>query len=375
MVDLGKCVWVGPWESYAHQTGVQGMIVSYGETKGNSHAFCWDINRRVFSRHKEDERKYIAERMKDYRAEDNETHFLFFDQSECAYYPDYKKAIVCSNSEHLILTLNSKAITRTWLRNTEKMLPYIIGPIGSFCWSDLLGIYPGVHQFFIQDERSTGGFSCYRAQDREEFESCCSAHSVYRTVTISPYLESYRVFSQNILISEESIVCFQPSEQLVAQCKLGPLYGGSDYSCFLALEKSQQAMIMDIGERVAKRLQRIGYRGFVGIDSLLYNEAVFFLEINPRFQSSTDMLNKELRCHGLPNVFQLSLDAFYNAPKVTRIAGDLSKLRITAKRKEYTWEKPGDEDKVILDAESIMDGMGKEYDYYEKGVFLSYHSS
>ena len=38
----------------------------------------------------------------------------------------------------------------------------------------------------------------------------------------------------------------------------------------------------------------MGYKGILGIDYLIEGDRIYFLEINPRFQESTPLINLEL---------------------------------------------------------------------------------
>ena len=63
---------------------------------------------------------------------------------------------------------------------------------------------------------------------------------------------------------------------------------------------------------IGKLLQEKGYRGVLGIDSIIYDNEVYFMEINPRFQNSSTILNKALQENGLPSLQELHYNCFFD---------------------------------------------------------------
>ena len=57
-------------------------------------------------------------------------------------------------------------------------------------------------------------------------------------------------------------------------------------------------------------MQKKGYRGVLGIDSIIYDDEVYFMEINPRFQNSSTILNKGLQENNLPSLQELHYNCF-----------------------------------------------------------------
>ena len=372
-VDTSDYIWVGPWESYVEGIPLRGKIVSYGITDGSTHSYCDDCNKRVFARHKQEEISYVSCKMNGFLEHDSNLKFIFFDQCECEYYQSQKRAIDCCNDGELVKALNSKVITRGWLRTYVSMLPYIAGPIGSFSCREFMALYPGAQEFVVQTDRGAGGYSTYFVRSENDYERIKERIGGQRIVMASPYLEEQRSYNQNILISENASVLFQPSEQIIVRGENGPyLYGGSDYSGFFTLSNSCKAEIERISRIVAAKMQAAGYRGFAGIDYMSYQGRVFFTEINPRLQSSTDLLAKPLRENGLPNIILLSIYAFHNDEAICQIAPELETMELHSKRQEFMWLHEGDEDPFLHDSNYRRDGASRRYDEYESGVFLTY---
>ena len=63
---------------------------------------------------------------------------------------------------------------------------------------------------------------------------------------------------------------------------------------------------------VGKMMQEKGYRGVLGIDSIVYDNEVYFMEVNPRFQNSSTILNKALQENNLPSLQELHYNCFFD---------------------------------------------------------------
>ena len=63
---------------------------------------------------------------------------------------------------------------------------------------------------------------------------------------------------------------------------------------------------------IAKLLAQNGYRGICGYDFLLKDEAIYLIEINPRYMGSSYLINMVLFENNLPSLFELNDMAFKN---------------------------------------------------------------
>ena len=98
------------------------------------------------------------------------------------------------------------------------------------------------------------------------------------------------------------------------------LYKGCDFIAYRELvDEKIDLKVKEYATIVGKIMQEKGYRGVLGIDSIIYDNEVYFMEINPRFQNSSTILNKALRENNLPSLQELHYNCFYgkdiNLPK------------------------------------------------------------
>ena len=124
------------------------------------------------------------------------------------------------------------------------------------------------------------------------------------------------------MISDNYIQIFDGSIQNI---KVGKEleYDGWDYENYNKLDKSILSQIYTQTMEISKKLQSLGYRGVGGIDYLLKDNCIYFMEINPRFQVSSEQLDKFLIDKGLPSIFELNYLAFYDEEKFIKICNTI----------------------------------------------------
>ncbi|MFR7759519.1 MAG: hypothetical protein ACLU1X_00665 [Peptoniphilus grossensis] len=61
---------------------------------------------------------------------------------------------------------------------------------------------------------------------------------------------------------------------------------------------------------VGKRLMEINYRGICGLDFIFIQNNILLIEINPRYQGSSYLLNAVLNVYNLPSLFELNSICF-----------------------------------------------------------------
>ena len=90
-------------------------------------------------------------------------------------------------------------------------------------------------------------------------------------------------------------------------------YQGADFIAYRHLPQSIKDKVLQYSLVIGERLRRSGYLGICGVDYITTEQEVYFSEINPRFQSSTFLLNCALSEKQLDySVQKLHLDAFFH---------------------------------------------------------------
>ena len=124
---------------------------------------------------------------------------------------------------------------------------------------------------------------------------------------ISPYYENNISFSCHLLIDNKKVTVFPISQLLfnydnnkIAYCG----YKYLDYNNELAIQVKNKAI------NVGKRLMEINYRGICGLDFIFIQNNILLIEINPRYQGSSYLLNAVLNVYNLPSLFELNSICF-----------------------------------------------------------------
>lgn len=136
-------------------------------------------------------------------------------------------------------------------------------------------------------------------------------------IEVSPYYQgiSMNLNVCNVVDSKTGqchVVVFPPSVQIIGEPNLsdGKLrYCGCDFpAASEALEGHDKGKLFSLAAKFGKALFRhYGWKGMFGIDFILRPDgSLIFLEVNPRLQSSTHILDKEIRDENNPMLLQIA---------------------------------------------------------------------
>ena len=131
-----------------------------------------------------------------------------------------------------------------------------------------------------------------------------AANDIY---LISPYYENNISLSCHLLIDNKKVTVFPISQQLLNYDNNKIAYCGNKYldnNNELAIQVKNKAI------NVGKRLMEINYRGICGLDFIFTQNNILLIEINPRYQGSSYLLNAVLNIYNLPSLFELNSICF-----------------------------------------------------------------
>jgi hypothetical protein len=137
-------------------------------------------------------------------------------------------------------------------------------------------------------------------------------------VAISPFLEpSVPLNFSGCVFDDGSIRLHPASIQLIGvpSCT-GRRFGycGNDFGAARDLECHVFGELEELGTRVGRWLHSERYRGAFGIDALLHDGRVCFIEVNARFQGSSAMSAEIAADAGIPDIFLDHLAATLGLP-------------------------------------------------------------
>lgn len=116
-----------------------------------------------------------------------------------------------------------------------------------------------------------------------------------------------------MVVGKYNIVALPISTQLISIIDDKFKYVGGDFVYAQSLTENTKQEVEKYANSIAEKLQKMGYRGILGIDFILCaNSRIYFMEINPRFQSSTFVISRYLEKYKGTNVAELHYCALKN---------------------------------------------------------------
>ena len=312
---MNNLIWLGHRESelIGNEQLFTYSITSWGSNQGNNHSLNVVQNGQDIERNEKFD--FYLQTLKKCITSSDDKIMCYAPQTAYRLIqlcPELKSNFICLNSSSLINTLNNKKHTRLWLNNKTPIVNYTTC-FGIECSYDLFHrLYPDFKRFVIQKGIASGGEGTYvfTKENETEILSQLSENELY---LITPFIESSVSVNIHISIQKDYIITFPGSLQIIDSANDQMLYRGADYIAYEQIDVQIKEEIEYEAKKIGKILQNIGYRGVCGFDFLITKDKVFFVEINPRFQASTALLNYSLRKHGLPTIQELELVA-HNIP-------------------------------------------------------------
>lgn len=235
---------------------------------------------------------------------------MFYNQASVyGYDKKILKNTICMNNKKLIDLINHKFLMREWLKNYVPILQYkYYSGVEIISQNNL--IQDIGDELVIQGETSNGGSNTFllNKENASEINNTLNSSDVY---SVSKYDRNNIPMNIHCIISKDDIVLFPPSLQLILiNDRISSR--GADFIEYGKIKKNIQDRVTDYSLRICKQLQKIGYVGILGIDYIICKSELYFMEINPRFQSSTNILNMALKENNQKSVNELCIRAFKN---------------------------------------------------------------
>lgn len=305
-----KLVWIGPRESDILYSNINfyRSVTYNGNNTGNNVSLTSRLGTRI--NHISDAAKWnLSDFLKGELyplLDDPDVRFLFYNPMQSYLLGnDFSARTLCLNEQSLLTFFRDKSNMRKFAQDCIPIVPYVnfTGPkfpnlsfnIGDKNTYILQKVFSssgqGTHQLSISD--------CIRyVQTNSEAE----------TYIISPYLEYAVPINVHVVIFKQITLILPPSYQLIEHFGSRFSYLGGDFHSDFSFKSCE--LIIQRTVLLAEKLRMAGYRGVCGIDYLMTDDELYFLEINTRFQASTFLLNKLLAKENKLSLHQLNLIAF-----------------------------------------------------------------
>lgn len=308
-----KLVWVGPRESDTFYSGLDFFkVITYnGSNVGNNVSFTSEAGVRIDHNHSKswDLKSFLKINLQTLLKENDDICFLFYNTLQAFSLGEEVVAHTLGvNPPELLRYMRSKANMR---RFAQKYIPVV--PFVEFCGDHLPETMFDIGEkdsFILQEIISSAGYGTQQLT-RKECADYIADRSSEDSYLLSPYLKYAAPINVHVIIFEDKCIVFPPSFQLIQRNGARFSYIGGDFHANLP-EKTFQ-LIRQRSDSLAEGLRAIGYRGVCGFDYMLTKDELYFIELNPRFQASSFLLNRLLLQNGYPTLHQLNLSARGNS--------------------------------------------------------------
>lgn len=226
-------------------------------------------------------------------SKNNNVKFMFYNPY-FAFYLGGKilKHTIAINKIYSYNLLRDKMKTRLWLSNTIPVLESTALSSSQCSLEYFKKFFHGCESFILQGCTGAGGNDTYVVNDESwnRIKKCLSTSEIF---LLSPYIKSS--FSVNVhVIIGNNIIITPASVQIIEKEEDKLIFHGSDFIEYNNIPEEIKRKIQLYTSKIAELIKNIDYKGILGIDFLVFNDEVYFLEVNPRFQSSTPLLNEVL---------------------------------------------------------------------------------
>ncbi len=332
-------IWVGPRESdiYDCSNLFRGSITIFGSNCNGNISYCTQNGVRIDHNIPECiDNSFWIEGLKELKEKYPDSKILYYN-NEFAYNvtDELKKDVMCCNELSLIKMLNNKSAIRMAF---SELVPIV--PFQELTYSDnldLSSLFSNKSVLIFQENNSSGGYGTHMVNiatdSLEPF--------IGKTFMVSPYIENSVSVNVHIIIGHNTILYFPGSIQIIRNLNNKLIYLGADYISFQSLSLIKRNRLSCYVKKLGEYLRNLGYKGILGFDFLITKDEIMFVEVNPRFQASTPLLNTALKVNGLPNMQEMQIAAFMDKdlPAQSRIDAVLVPYSMISYI-DGTWNKP-----------------------------------
>ena len=213
--------------------------------------------------------------------------------------------VVCLNNQETVLFAHDKFKVKEYFNNILPILDFKIILGKDFDYAKLCKEF-NTEKLVLQLADSSGGFGTILIDKNTDFKP--NKNSSYM---VTKYCENNIPINVSVLISDKNVTKLPLSIQIIERFNNRLMYKGSDFISYRDLVNNEITnKAKEQASKIASIMQKKGYRGFLGIDMIIYNDEVYLMEINPRFQNSSSIINKALMDNNMPSLQELNYNCF-----------------------------------------------------------------
>lgn len=304
-----ETIWVGPRESDTYYSNLPffSSVTYNGEESNFSHTFTNQINTRInqYNFNTWNLPQFLRTELAPY-IEDPNIQFMFYNPLQSYMLGEqYSQKTICRSPRHVIEIIRHKGQMRSIASEYINVVPFVQFTGNIFPHVSFSEKTDGT--FVLQKVISSGGYGT-RKMSLEECTEYLLQNSPEESYILSPYLTNAVPINIHMIIFDDDSIVFPPSLQILQESHQHFIYIGADFHTDFAQNVYNE--IIDTSKKIANCMRKMGYRGVCGIDYMLTQNKLLFLEVNARFQSSTFLLNRLLSEKKMPSIHQLNIMAF-----------------------------------------------------------------
>lgn len=310
---LNKLVWIGARESDKEYTGdfFEGSVTLYGKRKEENKSFCLTKDYRINHNNITDEQTaFMVENELQLIEKNPDIKFMAYNPN--LIYDCDERVIehtICLNNQDVMQFLDSKFSFRNFAKKYVHTL-HSEHFRGNECTVQVLKReFPGEKKWIIQSDIASGGYKTFILSEENE-KDIVEILSKDEEYLVSPFYEKNIPVNIHAIIYDEEILVTPGSIQIMGLDKNRMLYRGADYIAYRSISKSILDSFTAEVRVLCQEIQKLGYRGIIGIDAIIVENIAWILEVNNRFQASTILINKALKEYKLPSIHELNYEAF-----------------------------------------------------------------
>lgn len=310
---MRKLIWIGPRESDMEYTGnfFDGAVTLYGNGDKNN-SFCKTKDYRINHNHITEEQTSFMNLNEMRIIEENPTvEFMAYNPNlifGCR--EEVVRHTVCLNDEKLMKFLDSKISFRKFAKPLVHTLHSELLNGADCNVHNLKRHFPNSDSWIIQADIASGGYQTFLLNEVNE-KKICAELQAEEEYLVSIYYEKNIPINIHAVIYENEILLTPGSIQVMGMDRGRLLYRGADFIEYQNLDKKIREQFVEDVRILSKEIQKLGYRGILGIDAIIINGEAMILEVNNRFQASTLLINRALMEAKKPSLQELNYEAFH----------------------------------------------------------------
>ena len=306
---------------------------------------------------------FFIENIKKLHKQDDSLKFAYYNKNRVTFLPqNIQKLIVNQPSKAILKFWDDKFKSRKWVSSFLPVLNYVYKKGKNINYEVCQKLFESAKRFVVQARHSLGGAQTFLLTKKNE-KAVLPLLEDAKDYAISEYKENNIAINAHFVVAKNSICVLPQSVQIIETQNDMLEYIGCDYAIYhKVLSEKMQKRVLSLTKLLAEKMREQGYLGVAGVDYIVCDGEVYFMEVNPRFQSSTNVLNLALKEEGYPTVNELDAMAFVQntLPKIPNISVPYSKICLGQGEKNKLQDKPY----MILN-----DGYNKD-EQLDKGAYL-----